>query len=317
MRTILARATFAFVTLSSFAFAQSYPNRPLRLIVPYTSGSTDTVSRIYGLKLAEGLGQQVVIDNRPGGAANIGAELAARAPADGYTLLIVSISHTVNVSLYKKLGYDLVKDFAPISRLSSNPFVLVVHPSLPAKSPKELVVLAQARPGQINYASSGSSTYLAMELFGSMSGIRMNNIPYKGGGPAAIALLGGQVEAGMISAQAALANISAGKLRGLAVTSAKRSSAAPNLPTIDESGVPGYEVTSWVGVLAPAATRKEIIARLNAETMALLAKQDTLERLRTADAEPAPTTPEQFAAYMRSEIDKWAKVVKASGVPVE
>ena len=302
---------------SSGGSGQAYPHKPVRLIVPYSSGNTDTVARIFGQKLGERLGQQVVIDNRPGAGATIGAEIAARAPADGYVLFFGSLSHAINVTLYKKLNYDLVKDFAPVSLLMFNPYVLAVHPALPARSLAELIALAKARPGELNYGSSGTGSYLAAAYFSSMAGVKMNHIPYKSGAPAAVALISGQVEVGLMSVSAAMHHIKSGKLRGMGVTSTQRSALAPDLPTISEAGVAGYEVSTWHGVLAPAGTPREIIARLNDESVKLLTLPDVQERLRVADSVVIGSTPEQFAAHIRSEIAKWAKVVTESGATVE
>ena len=297
------------------AYAQ-YPAKPVRLIVPFPpGGGTDTLARIYGQKLGESVGQQVIIDNRPGGGTNIGAEIAAKAPPDGYTLLMGNISHAINVTLYSKLNYDLVRDFAPISLLASTPNILVVHPSVPARSVRELIALARARPGQLDYASSGSgsSAHLAAELFGNMAGVKMNHIPYKGGGPAVIALVGGQCSVGFATTPSVIAHVKSGKMRGLAVTSAERSPSTPELPTISEAGVNGYEAGTWYGVLVPAGTAKDIIARLHSESVKLLKMPDVKTRLDTAGFETIGNTPEQFGTYIRTEIDKWAKVVKASG----
>ena len=307
----------AACTLLGVVPAQAqYPTKALRFIMPFPpGGGTDTLGRIIGQKLSEVLAQQVIIDNRPGAGANIGAEIAAKSPPDGYTLLMGNIAHAINVSLYSKLSYDLVKDFAPVTLLASTPNILVVHPSVPARSVKELIALAQARPGQLDYASSGSgsSAHLAAELFNMMASVKMTHVPYKGGGPAVIALVGGQVSVGFATTPSVLPQVKAAKLRGLAVTSAQRSPATSELPTISEAGVPGYEAGTWYGVLVPAGTPREIIARLHAESVKLLKLPDVKERLDAAGFEPIGSTPEQFAAYTSSEIEKWAKVVKASG----
>ena len=293
--------------------AQPYPVKPVRLIVPYTSGNTDTTARIFGQKLGERLGQQVVIDNRPGAGANIGAEIAARAAPDGYVLFYLSLSHAINVSLYHKLNYDLVKDFAPIALLISSPYILTVHPSVPARSVAELIALAKARPGELNYASSGSTSHLAFEYLSTLARVKMNHIPYKSGAPATVAIISGQVEVALASASASLPHIKAGRLRGLAISSAQRSPQAPELPTIGEAGVPGYDVSTWHGIAAPAGTPKEIITRLNTEALTLLKLPDVIERYRAVDSDPLGSTPEQFGAHIQSEIRKWAKVVKDSG----
>jgi len=293
-----------------------YPNKPVRFILPFPpGGGTDTLARILGGKLAEGLGQQVVLDNRPGAGANIGAEIAAKSPPDGYTLLMGNVAHAINVSLYSKLNYNFLRDFAPVSLLASTPNIVVVHPSVPAKSVKELVALAKARPHQLDFASSGSgsSAHLAGVLFQQLAGVQMNHIPYKGGGPAVIALVSGQVAVGFATTPSVIGHIKAGKLRGLAVTGPKRAQSTPDLPTVSEAGVTGYEVTGWYGVLVPAGTPKDVIARLNAESVKVIRLPDVKERVETAGFETLGTTPEEFGAFMKSEVEKWTKVVKASG----
>ena len=307
----------AAASLATIAPANAqYPAKPIRLIVPFPpGGGTDTLARIYGQKLGETAGQQVIIDNRPGGGTNIGAEIAAKAPPDGYTVLMGNVSHAINVTLYSRLNYDLVKDFAPISLLASTPNILVVHPSVPVKSVKELIALARARPGQLDYASSGSgsSAHLAAELFDNMAGVKMNHIPYKGGGPAVVALVGGQCSVGFATTPSVISHVKSGRMRGLAVTSAERSSSTPELPTISEAGVAGYEAGTWYGVLVPTGTSREIVARLHAESVKLLKLPDVKTRLDTAGFEPIGNTPEQFGTYIRTEIEKWGKVVKTSG----
>lgn len=308
--------TLAFALAGGAPAYAQYPGKPVRMIVPFPpGGGTDTLGRIMAQKLGEVLGQQVVVDNRPGGGTNIGAEIAAKAPPDGYTVLMGNVSHAINVTLYSKLNYDLVKDFAPVSLLASTPNILVVHPSVPAKSVKELIVIARARPGQLDFASSGSgsSAHLAGEMFSMMAGVKMSHIPYKGGGPAVIALIGGQCSVGFATTPSVITHVKSGKLRGLAVTSAQRSPSTPELPTVSEAGVAGYEAGTWYGFLVPAATSKDIVARLHTESIKLLKLPDVRERIESVGFETIGSTPEQFAAYIRSEIEKWAKVVKASG----
>ena len=311
------RMLLVVVGLSTIAYAHAqYPAKQVRLVVPFPpGGGTDTLARIYGQKLGEGLGQQVIIDNRPGAGTNIGAEIAAKSAPDGYTALMGNIAHAINVTLYTKLSYDLTKDFAPVALLASTPNILVVHPSIPVKSVKELIALARSRPGQLDYASSGSgsSSHLAAELFSNMAGVKMTHIPYKGGGPAVIALTGGQVSVGFATTPSVIGHIKTGKMRGLAVTTAQRSLSTPDLPTISEAGVPGYEAGTWYGLLVPAATSKDIVARLHAESVKALKQPDVKERLDAAGFEIIGSTPEHFGAFIRTEIDKWAKVVKASG----
>ena len=315
---------FCFLTLLMFAcanaipvFAQpQYPVKPLRLIVPYPpGGGTDTLARLLVQKLSEALGQQVVLDNRPGAGANIGVEVAAKSPPDGYTLLLATIANAISASLYSKLNYDLVKDFSSVTLLATTPHMLVVHPSVPARSVKEFVALATARPQQLAYSSSGSGTpsHLAGELFASMTGVRLVHVPYKGGGPSVIALLSGEVSVGFATMPSVIPHVKAGKLRALAVTTAQRSPSFPQLPTISEAGVPGYDAGSWYGLLVPAGTPKEVVARLNAETVKLLKLPEVKERLDSAGFEVLVSTPEEYAAFTRNEIEKWAKVVKASG----
>ena len=297
-----------------------YPAKQVRLVVPFPpGGGTDTLARIYGQKLGEALGQQVIIDNRPGGGTNIGAEIAAKAAPDGYTALMGNIAHAINVTLYTKLSYDLVKDFAPVTLLASTPNILVVHPSIPVKSVKELIVLAKSRSGQLDYASSGSgsSSHLAAELFSNMAGVKMTHIPYKGGGPAVIALTGGQVSVGFATTPSVIGHLKTGKMRGLAVTTAQRSPSTPDLPTISEAGVSGYEAGTWYGLLVPAATSKDIVARLHGESVKVLKQPDVKDRLDAAGFELIGNPPEQFGTFIRTEIDKWAKVVKASGARAE
>jgi tripartite-type tricarboxylate transporter receptor subunit TctC len=301
----------------SVASAQApYPSKPLRFILPFPpGGGTDTLGRVIGQKLGELLGQQVVMDNRPGAGANLGAEIAAKSPPDGYTIFMGNVAHTINASLYSKLNYDLVKDFATVTMLASTPNILVVHPSLPAKSVKELVALAKARPGQLDYASSGggSSSHLAAELFNNMAGVKMTHVPYKGGGPAVVALISGQVSVGFATTPSVMPHVKSNKLRGLAVTSARRLPLAPDLQTISEAGVSGYEAVTWYGLLVPAGTPKEIITRLHAEAVKTLGLPDIRKRLDASGFEAIGNTPEEYAAYTRNEIDKWAKVIKASG----
>ncbi|HWI14491.1 MAG TPA: tripartite tricarboxylate transporter substrate binding protein [Burkholderiales bacterium] len=300
--------------------AQPYPVRSIRYVVPQApGGSSDTLARIVASRLAERLGQQVIVDNRPGATGVIGAEVVAKAPADGYTLVQVATSHATNPALGVKLPFDTLRDFAPVTLLSQQPNVWIVHPSLPAHNMRELIALAKARPGQIDFASSGTggSQHLAGELLNVMAGIKLVHIPYKGSPPALIDVLGGRVPLMSSTLAPAMPHARNGKVRALAVTGAHRSSAAPEIPTVAESGLPGYEAIAWQGVLAPAGTPREAVQRLHAELVTVIAQQDARKQLAEQGYEPAGTTPEQFAAFIRTEIAKWSKVVKAAHITVE
>jgi tripartite-type tricarboxylate transporter receptor subunit TctC len=305
---------------SASATAQGYPARPIRLIVPFPpGGGTDTMARVVAPKLSEFLGQQVVAENRGGAGANIGAELAAKSAPDGYTLMLATITNAIGASLYSKLNYDLVRDFATITQLATTPHILVVHPSVPVKTVKEFTALAKAKPGDLAYSSSGSGSaaHLAGELFNSLTGVKTTHIPYKGGGPSMIALVGGEVSVAFATMPSAIGYVRSGRLRGIAVTTERRSPSTPELPTIAETGVTGYEAGSWYGLSAPAGTSKEVIARLHAETIKVLGFSDVKERLFNAGFEIVTSTPEQFAAFTRNEIQKWGKIVKAAGLKVD
>jgi len=302
------------------AWAQQYPVRPIRLVVPFPpGGGTDTMARVVAPKLSEFLGQQVVAENRGGAGANIGAEVAAKSAPDGYTLMLATITNAIGASLYSRLNYDLVRDFAPITRLATTPHILVVHPSVPVRTVKEFVALAKAKPGELAYSSSGSGSaaHLAGELFNSLTGVKTTHVPYKGGGPSMIALVGGEVSVAFATMPSAIGYVRSGRLRGIAVTTERRSPSTPELPTIAETGVTGYEAGSWYGLSAPAGTSKEIIARLHAETIKVVGLPDVKERLFNAGFEIVTSTPEQFAAFTRNEIQKWGKIVKAAGLKVD
>ena len=303
------------------AFAQSYPSRPIRVIVPYPpSGAADIMARPIGQKLSENLGQPVLIDNRAGANGIVGSELAAKAPPDGYTVLIDNVTfHAINASLYSKLPFNTVKDFAHVSLLGWVDNVLVVHPSLPVKSVKEFIVLAKARPGQLSYASSGSgsTSHMSGELLKTLTGIDMVHIPYKGGAPALTDLVAGQVSAYFAGLSTALPMIKAGRIKPLAVTGVKRSAALRDVPTVAESGLAGFEASNWYGVFVPVATPREIVDRLNAETIKVLQSPDVRERLVSQGYEIQSSTPREFSAYLQRETNKWAKVVKASGARAE
>ena len=314
-RSILV--AFAF---TAFAQAQSYPNRPVRLIVPQSPGaSTDLTARLIAQKLTPALGQNVIVDNRPGAGSIVGTEIVAKAVPDGYTLLVVASSITLNPTLHKNLPYDPVRDLTPITQLSAFPNILVVHPAVPVKTVKELVALAKAKPGSLNYGSSGAATgtHLSAELFKYMTGVDMVHVPYKGGGPAVQALLGGQVQLNFATIVSVLPHMRGGKLRGIAVTTARRSPAAPEIPTIAEAGVPGYDHGPWNGFLAPAKTPRAVIARLNEETARILQQPDVKSVFMNEGAEPVGNKPEEFAAIIREETAKWAKVIRAAGIKAD
>jgi len=316
---LFAAIIVALSMTGAAALAQPYPSRPIRLIVPYPpGGATDIVARMLGQKLGDVFGQQVVIDNRAGGGQVIGTDLAAKAAPDGYTLILVSITHTINPALHKKLPYDSIKDFTPITLVAASPQILIVHPSVAAKSVSELIALAKGKAGGLNYASSGNGSggHLAMELFKSMTGTRMTHIPYKGAGPALTDLIAGQTQAMFTSPLAALPHVKTGKLRALAMASKTRSLAAPDLATVGET-VPGYEASLWYGLLAPAGTAKPIVARLHGEVVTALKLSDVVERLSSQGVEPIGSTPEELAAFMQSETAKWGKVVREANIRLD
>lgn len=313
-----AAAVLAALALASgaTALAQEYPAKPIRVVVPFPpGGGTDLMARTVMQKLGESLGATMVIDNRGGAGGSIGSDIVAKSPADGYTVLIVSGAHAINPSLYQKLPYDSVRDFAPVTMFTSGPGLLVVHPSVPAKTVKEFIALAKSRPGQLNYASAGIGTppHLAGELFKTMAGVDIVHVPYKGNGPAYTDLIGGHVSVMFPTIPTAIPHVRAGKLRALAVTTRSRTPIAPELPSISESGVPGYDVSSWYGLLAPAGTPAAVVARLQREIAKVLQLPDVGEKLTAQGLDLVGSTPEAFAAVIKSEIVKWAEVVKASG----
>jgi tripartite-type tricarboxylate transporter receptor subunit TctC len=301
--------------------AQTYPSKPIRLVVPFPpGGSLDVVARAIGQKLSEAWGQPVVIDNRPGAGGNIGADLVAKSTPDGYTILEGALStHAVNVSLYSKMPYDPVRDFAPITLVAITPNVLVVSPSFPADSVPELIAYAKAHPGKLSFGSgsNGSAGHLAGELFKSEAGVDMVHVPYKGAAPALQALLAGDTQLMFDNLANSMPQMKAGRLKALAVTTAKRSALAPELPTLAETGLPGFDIYTWWGFMAPAGTPKEILAKWNAEVARILGTPEMKQFFAQQGAEPAPTTPEQFAALIKSEIPKYAKIVKASGAKID
>ena len=302
------------------AFAQGYPTKPAKVVVPYPPGGpTDIVARVVSQKLSEQMGQQFIVENRPGAGGNIGAEAVAKSPADGYTLLVATTAHAINPSLFKNLGYNLTKDFAPVSLLTSGPLVIVANPSVPAKNVKELIAMGKAKPGSLNYASSGNgqSTHLSAELFATMAGIKMNHIPYKGSAPALTDVMGGQASLMFDTMLSAMPHVKNGKLKAIAVTSAARSPAAPDVPTVAESGLPGYEAIAWNGLLVPAGTPGDVVAKLNAELKKALDAPDVKDRFSAQGFGAAWNTREAFAKFIQSELDKWAKVVKVSGATLD
>ena len=297
--------------LSLTTTAQDYPNKPVRMVVPLApGGAADLLARFIGPGLTEKLGKPVIVENRAGGGGHIGSELVAKSAPDGYTLLTAGIPQAIGMSLYKKLGYDMAKDLAPVIQGATFPSIIVVHPSVPVKSIKELLALAKSRPGELNYgANTGSPNHLGMELFN----VRMTHVPYKGAGPVVTDLIAGHIQIASLGFPPALPHVRAGKLRALAVTSTKRSALLPDVPTVAESGVPGYNVNSWYGVFAPAGTPRDVISRLNSDIAAVLRNPDITAKLSTLGAEVATTTPDEFGGIVRDEIVKWAKVVQATG----
>jgi tripartite-type tricarboxylate transporter receptor subunit TctC len=331
MKSLIVKLIIAAVPLlaTSFAAAQAYPNKPIRFIVPYPPGGPlDAVARMLGDKLKDGLGQPVIVDNKPGAGGNIGADAAAKSAPDGYTIVMGAVAtHAINPTLFPKMPYDPVKDFAPVSLVASVPNVLILNPDTASRlgiaSVKDLVAYAKAHPGKLNYASggNGSAGHLAGELFKMMAKVSMVHIPYNGAAPAQLGLLAGQTDLMFDNLASATQNIRSGKLKPLAVTTAKRAAALPDLPTMAEAGadkgLASFDINTWFGILAPAKTPAPIVARLNAEVDKALRSADVRERMARLGAEPAPTTPEQFEALIQSELKKYAAVVKASGAKVD
>jgi len=307
--------------VAALACAQTYPTKPIRLVVPFPpGGATDILARDVAQKLTEAWGQSVIVDNRPGAGGNIGSELVAKSAPDGYTLEMGTVgTHAINASLYAKMPYDHVKDFTPVILVAGVPNVLVVNPALPANSVAELIAYAKANPGKLNFASSGNGTsiHLSGELFKVMAGVQITHIPYKGSAPALQDLLSGQVQMMFDNLPPSLPQIKAGKLRALAVTSLIRAPALPDVPTLSESGLPGFEASSWFGILAPAGTPAPIVAKLNAEIAKWLATPEAKEKLAKQGANAAGGTPDDFAKHIAAETAKWAKVVKDSGAKID
>jgi tripartite-type tricarboxylate transporter receptor subunit TctC len=303
------------------AAADTYPTKPIKLVVPFPAGgATDIIARVVAQKAHEAWRQPVIVDNRPGAGGNIGADLVAKSPADGYTLLMGTVgTHAINSSLYSKMPYDHLKDFQAVTLVATVPNVLVVHPSVPAKSVKDLIALAKAKPGQLNFASTGNGTsiHLCGELFKTMASVDIVHIPYKGSAPALTDLLGGQVNLMFDNLPPSMPHIKAGKLRPLAVTTAKRASALPDVPTMAEAGVPGFEAFAWFGLFAPAGAPKEIVAKWVAEVQKALKQPEVQEKLAGQGADPVGSTSEEYTAFVKAETTKWAAVVKKSGAKLD
>ena len=315
-RSMRALALVAAALAAAPVLAQSFPAKPLRFVVGLApGGGTDIVARMVGQKLSQVVNQQVLVENRPGASGNIAAELVARSAPDGYSLLVTTASHVINPALYSKLGYDPIKDFAPVTQLTAQPYLFVVHPSMPARSVKEFIALAKARKDGLTYASSGSGLlgHLGMELLKSTAGFDATHIPYKGAAPALMATISGEVDCFFPTIISGLPQVKTGRLRAIAVTTRARTPLLPDVPTVAEQGFPGYEVSGWYGLLAPAAVPSETLAYLNAKTVEVLRDPEIKQRMAADGAVPVGSAPAQFAEYMRSEAVKWTKVVKLSG----
>ncbi len=318
MRRILL-AGCALLAFALGALAQSYPSKPVKIIVPFAPGGfTDVVARIVQKELEPVLGQPIVVENKPGAGSTIGSDAVAKAPPDGYTLLMISTTHVISPHLYKAMPYDALKDFTPVMKLAEGPYVLVVHPSLGVRTLGDFIALAKSKPGTIDYASSGngSSQHLVGALFAQMAGVTLNHVPYRGSNQAMQDVLGGQVKASFVGMPNALSNVKNGKLYALGVTTKKRSADLPDVPTMAEGGVKGYEATIWLGMLAPKATPREVIDKLNAAFVKVLADPEARKLMNKAGVGVATSTPDEFAALLQSEYDRWGKVVKDTGAQV-
>ena len=319
--TILRALCAVLLALALPAGAQDYPAKPIRFVVPYPAGGPlDTVARLLGQKVGEALGQPVVVDNKPGAGGNIGADIVAKSPPDGYTILMGAVAtHAINPTLYASIPYDPVRDFTPITQVASTPNVLVVNPAVPANDVRSFIAYAKAHPGKLNFGSgsTGSAGHLAGELFNAQAGVKMTHVPYKGAAPAMQDLLGGRIDLMFDNLASSMAQVKAGKVRALAVTTAKRSSLAPQLPTIAESGLPDFDISTWFGVFAPAGVPRPVVERLHAELTRALAAPDVRERMLALGAEPVGDRPEEFAAYIGREAEKYARVIRASGAKVD
>ena len=317
---LLRCVAIALASALPFAAQADYPDKPLRLVVPFPpGGSTEPLARVLSQKLGETFSQQVIVDNRPGAGSTIGAEIVARSPADGYTLLLSSISNAISAALYPKLNFDIVRDFAPITLLATTPGVLVVHPALPVKTVKEFIALAKAKPEQLAYSSAGNGTppHLSAELLAGMTGIKLIHVPYKGGGPSIIALLSGEAQFSIASLPSAIGHMRSGKLRALGVTTPQRTPSLPALPTIAESGVAGYAAETWLGLAVAARTPKDITARLHAATAKAMMLPEVRERLDALGYILRIGSAEEYSNFVQSEVDKWRKVVKTANVHVD
>lgn len=317
---VLAAGVAALLLASGAAQAQEYPVKPIRIVVPSSpGGGTDILARQLSVKLTERWGQQVIIDNRPGAGQMIGISLVAKSPPDGYTLVMTATPLAINTVLYKKVPYDPIRDFAPVTQVAAMPNLLVTHPTLPVRSLKQMIALAKSRPGELAYASSGIGTgpHLSMELFNHMAGIKLEHVPYKGTGPALIDTMSGHVQLLMSTLLPPLPHLKTGRLRALGVTSAKRVSSLPDVPTVAEGGVAGYEVVGWYGIAAPAGTPQPVVAKLQTDISAILHAPELRDKLAAEGAEAVGSKPEEFGAFIKSEIDKWGKVVKAARIPMQ
>jgi tripartite-type tricarboxylate transporter receptor subunit TctC len=303
------------------AHSQPYPSKPIRFVVPYPAGGPlDTVARLLGQKVSESTKQPVIVDNKPGAGGNIGADAVAKAAPDGYTILMGAVAtHAINPSLYANMPYDAARDFIPVMQIASTPNVLVVNPSVPAANVREFIAYAKANPGKLNFGSgsTGSAGHLAGELFKTLAGIDMTHVPYKGAAPAMNDLIGGQIQLMFDNLASSLAQVRAGRIRALAVTTARRSSLAPELPTVAESGLPGFDINTWFGLFVPAATPREVVEKLHSEFARAITATDVREKMLSLGAEPVGNTPDEFAAYVRAEAGKYARVVKASGAKAD
>jgi tripartite-type tricarboxylate transporter receptor subunit TctC len=323
LKSIIGRLVVSAVAVAAtanVAYAQSYPNKPVRVIVPFPAASaTDVLARTIGQKLSEKWGQPVIVENKPGAGGNLGTEIAAKASADGYTILMGTVANAISTSLYKKLNYDFVKDFTPVTLVATTPLVLAANPTFPVNNIKEVIAYAKDKPGKVNFGSGGigTSNHLAGEMLKSMAGIDMLHVPYKGTPAAHSDLLSGQVNLMFDNIVAVMPHLKSGRMKAIAVTSAKRVSTLPNVPTVAESGVPGFDAVSWIGALVPAGTPKDIVNKLNTDLVAVIGMPDVKERLSASGAELVGSTPEQLAEHIRKETEKWAKAVKASGATAD